>query len=177
MTIRSSILWQLQCNAVGKKLLETVVKCPPPSVVRFISNQSLCKSMHVKISLNSMKDKVGKYVLTTYINSCTYLLMCFVLLGDFNAKSYKWNFMWTFWNLVLVEFVLVETVLLRDPLYSVCLDRGIDQPGSINLEKGPPQDFIGCHGRWRLRSLIASSERYRQGHKSRVLSLQRCSSK
>ena len=52
--------------------------------------------MHVKISLNSMKDKVGKYVLTTYINSCTYLLMCFVLLGDFNAKSYKWNFMWTF---------------------------------------------------------------------------------
>ena len=59
--------------------------------------------------------KLGSYHLILYLG--TYLCAYFVLLGDFNRKSYKWNFMSSFWNCVLVEFVLVETVLVGDPLY------------------------------------------------------------
>ena len=46
-----------------------------------------------------------------------YVLTYFVLLGDFDEKSYKLNFMRPFWNCVLVELILVETVLVGDPLY------------------------------------------------------------
>jgi hypothetical protein len=38
--------------------------------------------------------------------------------GFFYEKSYKLNFMIASWKCVLVEFVLVETVLVGDPLYS-----------------------------------------------------------
>jgi hypothetical protein len=34
--------------------------------------------------------------------------------GDFDAKSYKWNFMRASTKCVQVEFVLVETVLVGD---------------------------------------------------------------
>ena len=64
-----------------------------------------------------------EYVLT-YVHSSYYwgTLMTIrinevVQAGDFDAKSYKWNFLWAFWKCVLVEFVLVETVLVGDPLY------------------------------------------------------------
>ena len=42
----------------------------------------------------------------------------FVQVGDFDAKSYKWNFKRAFRKSVQVEFVLVETVLVGDPLYN-----------------------------------------------------------
>ena len=62
----------------------------------------------------------------------TFVLVEFVQAGDFDAKSYKlksykWRFFYAksyklnfreaFWKCVLVEFVLVETVLVGDPLY------------------------------------------------------------
>jgi hypothetical protein len=40
----------------------------------------------------------------------------FVVVGDFDAKSYKLNFRGAFSKCVQVEFVLVETVLVGDPL-------------------------------------------------------------
>ena len=48
-----------------------------------------------------------------------FILAEFVQVGDFDAKSYKWNFMRASSKCVQVEFVLVETVLVGDPLYIV----------------------------------------------------------
>ena len=44
MTVRSSVLWKLLMQ-LAKKWPETVLKCPNPRVVRFISNQSLVETI------------------------------------------------------------------------------------------------------------------------------------
>jgi hypothetical protein len=47
---------------------------------------------------------------------CKIVLVEIVQVGDFDAKSYKLNFLRASWKCVQVEFVLVETVLVGDPL-------------------------------------------------------------
>ena len=110
MTVRSSVLWKLLMQ-LAKKWTETVLKCPTPRVVRFISDQSLstvCFLMRINYIIHFLLS-----LQVSVLSCCTKVItiestvwdlgfyFCFFKSGNVLLKKNvckKFSYIWNVWD-------------------------------------------------------------------------------